>query len=156
MLLYGGPSRFFVANHQPSRKGSELAAAGFLGLVPWEGKMIEGMKTQVFDKVTYHDRWIKPMEGLNAGTAYASRPPGSGLEPIPWDASLNKDVGCAVGRQVAFCSMMESTDTEHDKRFTRYTPKTQGTSYLRILDPAHGTRTRTNTFPDGTEANAAG
>ena len=34
---------------------------------------------------------------------------------------------------------MESTDAGCDKRFTRFTPKTQGPSYLRILDPAHGT-----------------
>jgi len=34
--------------------------------------------------------------------------------------------------------MMESTDTGYDKRFTRYTPKTQGSSNLRILDPVHG------------------
>ena len=31
--------------------------------------------------------------------------------------------------------MMESTDPEYDKRFT---PKSQGSAYLRILDPVHG------------------
>ena len=88
------------------------------------------MKTQVFDGVTYYDRWIKPMEGLNSGTVYAGRPPGNGPELMPWDASLNQDV--------AFCSMLQLGDPSYDTRFTRYTPKTQGSAYLRILDPAHG------------------
>ena len=92
----------------------------------------------MLDGVTYYDRWIKPMEGLNAGTVYAGRPPGNGPELMPWGASLNQDVDYAASRHVAFCSMMESTDAGYDKRFTRYTPKTQGPSYLRILDPVHG------------------
>ena len=50
------------------------------------------------------------MEGLNAGTVYAGRPPGNEPELMPWDAVLNQDVDCAVGRNVAFCSMMKSTD----------------------------------------------
>ena len=102
--------------------------------------------------MTYYDRWIKPMEGLNAGTVHAGRPPGNEPELMPWDASLNQGVGCAVGRHAAFCSMiesadsgydvdcavgrhvafcsmmLESTDAGYDKRFTRYTPKTQGSS----------------------------
>ena len=45
--------------------------------------MIEWMKTQVFDGVTYCDVWIKPMEGLNAGTVYAGRPPGNVPELMP-------------------------------------------------------------------------
>jgi len=88
------------------------------------------MKTQVFDGVTYYDRWIKPMEGLNSGAVYAGRPPGNGPELMPWDASLNQDV--------AFCSMLQLGDPSYDTRFTRYTPKTQGSAYLCILDPAHG------------------
>ena len=83
------------------------------------------MKKQVFDGVTYYGRWIKPMEGLNAGMVYAGWPPGNGPELMPWGASLNQDVNCAGGRHVAFCSMMESTDTGYDKRFTPFTPKTQ-------------------------------
>jgi len=38
--------------------------------------MVEWMKAQVFDGVTYYDRWIKPMKGLSAGTVYAGRTPG--------------------------------------------------------------------------------
>jgi len=93
-------------------------------------RMAEWMKTQVIGGVTYYDRWIKPIEGLKAGTVYAGRPPGNGPELMPWGASLNRDADCAVGPNVAFCSMMESTDTGYDKRFTRYTPKTQGSSLL--------------------------
>jgi len=44
----------------------------------------------------HYDRWIKPMEGLNAGTFYTGRPPGNGPEFMPLDASLNQDVDCAV------------------------------------------------------------
>jgi len=94
--------------------------------------MIEWMKTQVFDGVTYCDVWIKPMEGLNAGTVYAGRPPGNVPELMPWDAPLNQDMDCTVGRNVAFCSMMESTDTGYDKRFTSCTLKTQ-----RLLQSSH-------------------
>ena len=65
--------------------------------------MVEWMKTQVLDGVTYYDRWIKPMEGLNTGTVYAGRPPGNGPELMPWDASLNQDVDCAAGRQASVC-----------------------------------------------------
>ena len=127
---------------------------------PWwqltAGDTIVWMKTQDFDGVTYYDRWIKPMEGLYSGTVYAGRPPGNGPELTPWDASLNQDVDCAVGHHVAFCSMLQLGDPGYDTRFTRHTPKTQGSAYLRIPDPAHGTRTRTNTIPYGTEASAAG
>jgi len=42
--------------------------------------MAEWIKTQGFDGVTYYGRWVKPMEGLNAGTGYAGRPPGNGPE----------------------------------------------------------------------------
>ena len=78
------------------------------------------------------------MEGLNYGAVYAGRPPGNGPEFKPWDASLNQDVDCAVGRHVAFCSMLQQGDPGYDTRFTRYTPKTQGNAYPRILDPRTG------------------
>ena len=78
------------------------------------------------------------MEGLSSGTVYEGRPPGNGPQLMPWDASLNQDVNCAIGRRVPFCSVMESTDPDYDKRFTRYTPKSQGSAYLRILGPVHG------------------
>ena len=37
---------------------------------------------------------------------------------------------------------MEPTEPDYDKRFTRHTPKTQGSSYRRIPDPAHGYQRR--------------
>ena len=50
---------------------------------------IEWMKTQMFDGVSYYDRWIKPMDGLSSGTVYGGRPPGNGPELVPRGASLN-------------------------------------------------------------------
>ena len=57
---------------------------------------------------------------------------------MPLDASLNKDIDDAVARHVAFCSLMLPSDDDYDKRFSRLTPKLQGSAYLRIYDPAHG------------------
>ena len=44
----------------------------------------------------------------------------------------------ALSVATSFCSVIESTNPGYDKRFTRYTPRNQGTSYLRILGPVHG------------------
>jgi hypothetical protein len=98
---------------------------------------IEWMKTQHHDGMSYYDRWIKPVEGLNEGTVNAGRL-GNGPELMSWDASLNKDVDDSVAAHVAWCSMMAEGDTGYDKRFTRYTPATQLSAYLRVLDPANG------------------
>ena len=99
---------------------------------------VEWMKLEMFDGMSYYERWIKPMEGLNAGTEYEGRPVGNSPELMPWDASLNQDVDCSVARHVSACSLLQPTDPGYDKRFSRYTPKLQTSAYLRVLDPAHG------------------
>ena len=50
--------------------------------------------------VLLYDRWLLPLEELNAGTNFDGRPVGNNPHAMPWDASLNKDVGDCVRYQV--------------------------------------------------------
>ena len=100
---------------------------------------IEWMKeTYDNDGKSYYDRWIHPMGGLNSGTDYDGRPVGNSPEMMPWDASLNKDVDDCVARHVAMTSWLKEGDEGYELRYSRATPKLQGSAYRRVLDPAHG------------------
>ena len=73
---------------------------------------------------------VRPLDQADGGPERRNR--------LRWSASWQwarvHAVGCLVEprcglrcrRHVAFCSMMEATGTSNDKRFTRFTPKTQG------------------------------
>jgi len=57
---------------------------------------------------------------------------------MPWDSSLNNDLHHAIARHVSACFSLREGDPGYFTRFTLYTPSTQDSAYLRILDQANG------------------
>jgi len=79
----------------------------------------------------YMEMWVKPEQGLNAGTRYERYPPGNSPELMPLDAS-------AVDLHVTFTRHLKEGDPGYEERFSRSTPALQSSAYLRLLDPDLG------------------
>ena len=90
------------------------------------------------DGRTYFEMWVKPMNGLNAGTRYERHPPGNSPELMPLDASLNNDIHEAVDLHVSFTRHLKEGDPGYEKRFCRDTPVLQTWAYTRLLEPDLG------------------
>jgi hypothetical protein len=66
-----------------------------------------------------YERWLLPVNGLNAGTTFEGRPVGNSPEFMPMDNSLNKDVDDGVRHHMAYTFHLK----DHDKKkFTLSTP----------------------------------
>lgn len=85
--------------------------------------------------VLLYDRWLLPLEELNAGTNFDGRPVGNNPHAMPWDASLNKDVDDCVRYQVILTQHINKNDP---RKFCCATPKLQDAAYRRVMDPVHG------------------
>jgi len=86
----------------------------------------------------YIKMWVRPEQGLNAGTRYERHPPGNSPELMPLDASLNNDIHQAVDLHVAFTRHLRPGDPGYEERFSRSTPALQSSAYLRLHDPDLG------------------
>ena len=96
------------------------------------------MKTQFHDGVSYYDRWILPMNGLNDEKflkRYRNMPTGNSPEYMPLDNVLNKDIHDSVAYHIQFTSHM---DIENERKFDMSTPKRGSFAYRRVLDPVDG------------------
>ena len=67
------------------------------------------------DELSYYDRWVTPLLGLNDGTRYAGRPTGNRPELMPLDTSLFKDVDDAFNRHKVATRHLAKADP---KRFS--------------------------------------
>jgi hypothetical protein len=99
------------------------------------------MKTQYIGSngLTFYDKWILPLHGLNDKISRysAGNPVGNSPELMPLDNCLNKDVHEHVQTHIMM-SLACEVNRDCKEAFSLSCPKRGRSAYLRIWDPVNG------------------
>ena len=102
---------------------------------------VKWMKQQHIDeekKVTYYDKWILPVLGLNDQfSRFMNKPIGNSPEMMPLDNCLNKDLHESVASHVLM-SRAAAEEKSDERIFSLSTPKKGRDAYKRIWCPITG------------------
>ncbi|KAL7534623.1 hypothetical protein ACHAXR_006003 [Thalassiosira sp. AJA248-18] len=102
---------------------------------------VDWMKKQFIDeekKVSYYDKWVLPIFGLNDEFArFKGRPIGNSPEMMPLDNCLNKDLHECVSRHVLM-SRAATLSKDDPRIFSMATPKQGELAYKRVWCPTTG------------------
>ena len=91
------------------------------------------------DGVPYINRWVLPVKGCNDDRPrYKGRPVGNSPELMPLDCSLFADVDRAAGFHINLTRHLKAGDAGFEKKFSRATPASSSSCYLRLLHPETG------------------